>query len=162
MWSLRCPLPQLCKRSLTVWKLEELLLIYFLNYLVLDLSLFNKETDSSREMEFSSLWIHQNRSYAGNCAQIWEAGWKKIYGPIVDCHLHSLMHFSQVSTFPKRLGTTRDAARMQPQKGFCASWLQITVDHDAVVDNLYSSQTAPCQRMPPAPVRTRPQRKSSD
>ena len=30
-----------------MWKLKELLLIYFPNYFVLDLSLFNKETDSS-------------------------------------------------------------------------------------------------------------------
>ena len=81
----------------------------------------------------------------------------------MDRHLHSLVHFSQVSTFQKRLGTTwcnsRGAARILRLLCKLAPDFQLITTQWWITIWKICTQTAPCQRTPPAPVRTRPQRK---
>ena len=118
-----------------MWKLKELLLIYFPNYFVLDLSLFNKETDSSEPSVCRKL-----------CADLRGQMEEKLWAYCGSPFAQSAAFLTGID-IPKKIRDymaqfTRCSS--QPQKGFCVSWLQIAADHDAVVDNYLDNLYSNC------------------
>ena len=99
----------------------------FLNYLVLDLSLFNKETDSSQPSVCRNL-----------CKALTEQMEEKLWAYCGSPFSQSAAFLTGVDIAKKIKDYMAQFMRCssQPQKGFCASWLQIAADHDALVDKL--------------------------
>jgi hypothetical protein len=107
----------------------------FISYLVLDLSLFNREIDSSEPTVSRKLCTDLRE-------QMEEKMWTYCGSP-----LSQSAAFLTGVDIPKKIRNymaqfTRCSS--QPQKGFCASWLQIAADHDSVVEKYLESLYANC------------------
>jgi len=107
----------------------------FLNYLVLDLSLLTKQTDSPEPSVRRKL-----------CADLRGQMEEKLWAYCGSPFAQSAAFLTGIDILKKIMDYMAQFTRCssQPQKGFCVSWLKIAADHDAVVDNYLDNLYSNC------------------